>query len=96
MPSMSFMPQLKAFLRSNRVIYTVRKYKMVDAIVEIEGIGKCRRMPIGIIKRKEDLTDYVKESGFPTIDAWWTKIKHFIPINLDIKYIYKVEVVSSD
>jgi len=92
MSNMSFMPQLKAFLKRNKIIYTVRKYKMADAMVEVDGIGECHRIPIGIIEKKEDLNDYVDGSGFSTVDEWWTKIKYFIPGSWTTKYIYKVEV----
>ena len=90
--TMSFLPQLKAFLMGLGVIYTVRKYKMTDAIVEVADIGKCHRVPIGQISSKEDLEPYVAESGFSTVDDWWNKIKFFIPYEDDPMYLYKVEV----
>lgn len=94
MPSMSFIPELKAFLRERKVIYTVRKYKMGLAVVEVDGIGKCKRIPIGLIKSKDELGDYVRLSGFSSVDAWWAKIKYFIPNSTDTKYIYKVEILE--
>jgi len=90
--TMSFLPELKPFLKDKGIIYTVRKYKMVDAIVVVEGIGECHRLPLGEISQKEELEPYAENSGFPTLDAWWKKIKYFIPSNLDSKYLYKVEV----
>jgi len=94
MASMSFIPQLKEFLLTNGIIYTVRKYKMSDAIVNVEGIGECHRIPVGTVDRKEDLIPYVEESGFETIEDWWKKIKYFIPNSWDTKYLYKVEVLG--
>jgi len=91
---MSFIPQLKEFLLTNGIIYTVRKYKMSDAIVNVEGIGECHRIPVGTVDRKEDLIPYVEESGFETIEDWWKKIKYFIPNSWDTKYLYKVEVLG--
>jgi len=91
---MSFIPQLKEFLLTNGIIYTVRKYKMSDAIVNVEGIGECHRIPAGTVDRKEDLIPYVEESGFETIEDWWKKIKYFIPNSWNTKYLYKVEVLG--
>jgi len=90
--AMSFLPELKAFLKENGLIYTVRKYKMVDAYVQVEGVGECHRIPIGEVKSKEDLVPYVEWSGFLTVDAWWKKIKGFIPNEEDTKYLYRVLV----
>ena len=94
MASMSFIPQLKEFLLTNGIIYTVRKYKMSDAIVNVEDIGECHRIPVGTVDRKEDLIPYVEESGFETIEDWWKKIRYFIPNSWDTKYLYKVEVLG--
>ena len=94
MASMSFMPQLKEFLLRNGTIYTVRKYKMRNAIVDVEGIGECHRIPIGTIKDKEDLTPYLEESGFESVEDWWKKIRYFIPNSWDTKYLYKVVVLD--
>ena len=94
MASMSFIPQLKEFLLTNGIIYTVRKYKMSDAIVNVEGIGECHRIPVGTVDRKEFLIPYVEESGFETIEDWWKKIKYFIPNSWNTKYLYKVEVLG--
>jgi len=91
---MSFIPQLKEFLLTNGIIYTVRKYKMSDAIVNVEGIGECHRIPVGTVDRKEFLIPYVEESGFETIEDWWKKIKYFIPNSWNTKYLYKVEVLD--
>jgi hypothetical protein len=91
---MSFIPELRDYLKEHKVIYTVRKYKMSPAIVEIEGVGQCKRLPLGIISCKDDLGDYYKESGFPTVEAWWAKIIYFIPRAEDIKYLYRIEVLS--
>ena len=91
MRKMSFMNELTDFLISTGAIYTVRKYRMLDGFVAVEGVGVCRRVFLSIIGRKEELYPYVDKSGFNTIDAWWDKIKYFIPKDTDVKYLYKVE-----
>ena len=96
MTSMSFMPELRDYLKEHGVIYTVRKYKMSPAIVEIEGIGECKRLPLGTITCVDDLKDYYKESGFQTLEAWWAKIKYFIPRVETPKYLYRVEALDKD
>ena len=90
---MSFLPELKEFLTKGKLIFTVRKYKMSYAIVTIEGIGNCWRIPLGEIKNKESLSPYVKDSGFPSLEAWWTKIKYFTPAAGVPLYLYRVEVL---
>ena len=92
MSEMSFLPELKDFLLKNGFIYTVRKYKMSEALVEIEGVGQCRREPLGTIEAKAGLLPFIESSGFSTVDTWWKKIKYFIPGD-DIKYLYRVGVV---
>lgn len=94
MSSISFIPELKEFLKGNKFIHTVRKYKMTDALVEVSGIGECHRIPLGEVYKKENLIPYVESSGFSTIDGWWNKIKFFIPSNKDSMYLYKVEVIK--
>lgn len=92
MTKMSFMPELKAFLLRNGLIYTVRKYKMLRAIVDIEGVGLCDRFPIGGISSEEDLSHYVENSGFSSIGDWWSMIRHFTPDKESALYLYMVEV----
>ena len=90
----AFMPVLKEFLRLNGVIYTVRKYRMVERDVGIWGVGTCRRVPLGEVSSKEDLLPYIQLSGFDSVEAWWTKIRHFTPDKESTLYLYKVEVKS--
>ena len=85
------MPKLGKFLRENGVIYTVRKYKMADKIVDAEWVGYCKRTYLGKVKDFKDLEPFVKESGFETVEDWWEKIKEFIPSKKDSMYLYKVE-----
>lgn len=94
--TMAFLPQLKAYLKGMGEIYTVRKYKMADATVDVWGIGECHRIPLGVVKTKEDLITYVGRSGFSTLDDWWDKIRDFIPDDKDSKYLYKVEVTKPE
>ncbi len=92
MTSMSFMPELKQFLLRNGLIYTVRKYKMLRAIVDIEGVGLCDRFPLGEVNGQEDLIHYAESSGFQSVEDWWSMIRHFVPDKESTLYLYKVEV----
>lgn len=90
---MAFMPQLRLYLRGMEKIYTVRKYKMAEAEVEVEDVGVCKRVPLGQISSKEELEPYFKDSGFFTLDGWWDKINDFISSG-EPKYLYRVEVIE--
>jgi len=94
MKSMSFIPELKVFLKANGAIYTVRKYNMAAAQVEVEDVGKCSRAPLGRVRCKEDLVSYARGSGFATLEDWWSKIKQFIPSSADSMFLYWVRVVK--
>jgi len=90
MTLMSFLPELKNFLRGSGCIYTVRKYKMIEKDVEVDGIGTCHRTPLGGVSSLEDLEDYYQMSGFATAKDWWEKIRYFIPPGSPM-YLYRVE-----
>ena len=92
MTRMSFMPELKEFLLRNGLIYTVRKYKMMRAIVDIEGVGLCDRFPLGKVSSQEDLLPYAENSGFQSADDWWSMVRHFVPDKESTLYLYMVEV----
>lgn len=92
MTSMSFMPELKQFLLRNGLIYTVRRYKMLRAIVEIEGVGLCDRFPLGEVSNQEDLEGYAENSGFQSAGDWWSMIRHFVPDKESTLYLYMVEI----
>ena len=92
MTKMSFMPELKEFLKRNGLIYTVRKYKMLRAIVDIEEVGLCDRLPLGEVGSQEDLDPYAENSGFQSSGDWWSMIRHFVPDEEDTLYLYLVEV----
>ena len=91
---MSFLPELKRFLLEHGEIYTVRRYRMAEACVEIDGVGKCRRVPLGKVSDMSQLEQFVAASGFDTVEAWWTKILSFIPEYVSqekvAKYLYHV------
>jgi len=87
---MAFMDSLKDFIKTNGSVYTVRKYNMPAATIEIEEVGICYRTRLGEIKSKEELLPYVDQSGFESLDEWWSKIKRFIPTNGPY-FLYKVE-----
>ena len=96
MNKMSFLPELKIFLKKNGIIYTVRKYKMIEANVEIEDVGVCQRLPIGEIHSKEDLFPYYELSGFSSVENWWTKVEYFIPCETTPKYLYQVTMLNKE
>lgn len=96
MPTMSFMPQLKEFLLRNRLIYTVRKYKMVEAVVDISGVGKCNRIPQGVVTKREELLPCIEQSGFASVKDWWAKVRYFTPDESVPLYLYRVEIVEED
>ena len=90
---MEFMPSLSAFLLKNGVICTVKKYKMIEKIVDAEDVGLCWRRPLGIVSTPKDLEPYIKDSGFKTVEDWWEKIREFVPNKKDTLYLYKVEIL---
>ena len=95
MADMQFLEELRDFLREERVIYTVRKYKMAPKLVHVEGVGSCRRVPMGEITGAGDLAPYYTYSGFPTMGDWWAKVRSFIAPG-EPMYLYRVEVEEED
>lgn len=91
--TMQFIPELRKYLREHRTIYTVRKYDMSSALVLVNDVGPCRRIPISELDAQEDLKPYVAESGFSSTFDWWTKIKEINP-RTKVFYLYKVEVMK--
>lgn len=93
MKKMAFLPELAFYLKEYKTIYTVRGYCMSEANVEVEGVGRCLRVPLGVIEHKDDLLPYVSQSGFSSIEGWWAKILSFVSPRAP-KYLYKVEVMN--
>ena len=87
---MKFLPELRDFLRGHGTIYTVRGYDMRRAGVVVEGVGPCRRIPIGRVATREELGPYVHLSGFSSLGDWCDKINEFC---YGDKWLYKVEVI---
>lgn len=90
---MMLMPELGQFLIKNGFIYTVRKYKMIEKEVDVDGVGLCLRRPRGQIFDKKELEWCAKYSGFDSLDDWWKKIRQFIPNKRDPMYLYCVELL---
>jgi len=87
---MNFLPELKRFLRTHRVIYSVRSYYLpVLGLVDIPGVGRCRRYYISEIRSKSELQEYVHRSGFESVEDWWKKIVGFNKTGP--RHLYKVE-----
>ncbi len=66
-------------LLKNGRVFTVRSWKgyAQESIVEVDGIGKCRKVRIGNVSCKDDIARYVKLSGFGTVEEWWAKVCSF-------------------
>ena len=86
---MKFLPELREFLLEHKVIYTVRGYDMKPAWVDVEGVGRCRRTPLGEVHTREELASYVGLSGFLCLEDWADKINEFC---YDRRWLYKIEV----
>lgn len=82
---------VKNCLVENKEVFTVRKYKSYGLVsaVKVEDIGMCRKEFIKIITDKKELLDYVKLSGFESLDDWFNKIRMFISEN-ETMYLYRV------
>lgn len=91
---MQFLPELKTFLLSRRVIYTVRGYNMSDKDVYVEGVGWCHRTPMGVVRSFDDLAPFVLLSGFSTLEDWVGKIRAFIPVGRSA-WLYRVTLVGN-
>ena len=90
---MKFLPELREFLCEHRTIYTVRGYDMKPAWVAVEGVGVCRRTPLGRIYNREELGPYVGLSGFLSLGDWCDKINEFC---YGGKWLYRVEVKDEE
>ena len=87
---MKFLLELREFLLEHGVIYTVRGYDMKAAQVHVDGVGRCRRTPLGRIYTREELSPYVHLSGFSGLGDWCDKINEFC---YGDKWLYVVEVL---
>jgi len=88
---MKFLPELKEFLYEHKTIYTVRGYDMKPAWVHVEGVGRCRRTPLGRVCELGDLIPYVELSGFSSLRDWRAKIAEFVVPGQEV-WLYRVEV----
>jgi len=88
-----FLPELRDFLREHSVIYTVRGYDMRRAGVVVEGVGPCRRIPMGRVVVRDSLRLYVGLSGFSSLEDWCDKINEFV-VSDQSRWLYKVEVIE--
>ena len=92
---MQFLPKLRDFLYRKGGIYTVRRYRYSTTEVYVEGVGRCKRRLIRYISSlqpyREQLSSYVEQSGFASVDEWWVAIHKFIKVGEDM-WLYKVVV----
>ena len=91
MSNMSFLPDLKAFLKEHGEIYTVRHYNYRTRQCDIEGIGRCDRRLIMRVTAPIDLDPYVPLSGFQTRQDWWSMIRRFVKSGDDM-FLFKVVI----
>ena len=91
MSDMQFIPTLRLFLSEKGSIYTVRRFRYQLTEVDVEGVGRCKRTLIRYISSKEQLSDYVVQSGFNSVEQWWKAIQTFIPAGGDM-WLFKVVV----
>lgn len=70
---------VKACLVEKGKVFTVRAWGdyAKESIVEVEGVGKCKKIRIGVVKCKDDIARYVNLSGFGSVDEWWNKVLSF-------------------
>lgn len=94
---MQFLPELAAYLKEHSYIYTVRKfyYSSPDDLVEVEGVGTCKRVYISQINNKEALIGYIYASGFKSVGDWWKEIKRLNRGYVGPFYVYEVTVVKT-
>lgn len=85
--------QVKDFLGNNGLVVTVRGYDMQDGLVNVEGIGTCRRRKVGRVYKKEELEVLIKYSGFKDTNEWWFWVEKFKCIK---KFVYLVKVKEKE
>ena len=76
-------------LESNKVVFTVRSYFYSNENSEFNG-RKLKRFLIKEVIDRNDLNDFVKLSGFESVDGWWDKIEMFCKFKR--KYLYLVSL----
>ena len=92
MSVMHFLPELKAFLIQEGVIYTVRMYRYTNPEAVVSDVGRVERTLVAEgLPGELDLASYVTKSGFGSVEAWLRKIRHFIPESYPA-FLYKVVV----
>jgi len=84
------MPELRAYLNTNGRIYSVRKYDMPSAVVQIDGVGLCKRLNLGLIVEDKALTAYADQSGFPTLKDWLAVVYGTFIVKGYPMYLYEV------
>jgi hypothetical protein len=80
MPSMRFdVKCVKDCLVNNGRVFTVRSWDgyAQESLVDVDDVGKCKKIRIAKISHKDDIARYVKLSGFNNVDEWWNKILSF-------------------
>jgi len=69
----------KCLIENGRA-FTVRAWQggcEIESIVEVPGVGRCKKIRIGRVKSKSDIARYIKLSGFDNVDLWMDKINKF-------------------
>ncbi len=70
---------VKECLVNNGRVFTVRSWESYcqESYVDVDGVGKCRKIRISKVSQKEDIAPYVRLSGFDSVDEWWNKVRAF-------------------
>jgi len=66
-------------LMNNGRVFTVRTWdgSGVETMVNVPGVGQCKKVRIMKVSKKEDIARYIGLSGFDNLDAWWKVINSF-------------------
>lgn len=82
-------------------VFTVRKWKsnglkqqVFGKDVYVRNVGQCIKWCLFEIRKKEDLRDYLEDSGFRTLDEWWDKIIDFC--GNGEKWLYRVKLIDRE
>lgn len=82
---------VKERLKRGNVV-SVRGYDMKNRLIWVDGVGKCWRKKVKVVRSKEDLEEYLDRSGFNSVDEWWERIVWYC--RGDKKWMYEVRVVK--
>ncbi len=70
---------VKECLMKNGRVFTVRSWGGygLESNVDVDSVGRCKKIRICRVSCKEDIARYVKLSGFASVDEWWNRVLSF-------------------